>query len=216
LPAKFTSIFNIIQAGSEQEQQFAIILFAPPEVSNALDNIRKRYDPAFNAGIPPHITLKRPAPLGGDGFTNLTLRLVELGRIVEQAASAMPLFEVELIGYDCFLKPDCNVVFLKIKDENPLCQLHMRLIEGLSGLLPDGGADNLEKGKYHPHLTIGNKLSDLELQVMQYEMASGRYPLNFRFTARDIGLLAQVPDQQGQLAWQTISHYAFNTVPAGQ
>jgi 2'-5' RNA ligase len=208
LTNRFTTILKIAQNGERQEQEFAIILYAPAEISVSLDDIRRRYDPGFALKIPPHITIKRPASLGNPD--NLAKLLATLSQKMENVAASTRLFEVELEGYSIFHKQDSNVVFLKIKNEEPLIELHKKIIHALSEVFPNGHADSLEYDNYHPHLTIGNKLSDIELAVMKHELDSGNYQLNFNFTAHEIGLLAQPPVWDGgHFIWDTIASFTF-------
>jgi len=214
LTSSFTGTLGSLRANNEQEAQFAVILYAPTEVSTALDYVRFRYDPSFKMKIPPHITLKRPASIGNP--PNLPAHFHAVCRSIEEITPAIQPFTVELSGYDVFRKPDCNVVFLKIADSSPLWSLHQKLLDALSHFYIGGAADSLEGEKYHPHLTIGNKLSDIELTVLQHELDTGSYKLDFRFTAEEMGLLAQLPNTDGRLEWRTISHIKFGTIPAAK
>ncbi|NWJ46022.1 MAG: 2'-5' RNA ligase family protein [Chloroflexi bacterium] len=214
LTSSFTGTLSSIRANNEQEPQFAIILYAPTEVSTALDYVRFRYDPGFKMKIPPHITLKRPASIGKQ--PNLSAHFHTVCRAIEEITPTINPFAVALSGYDVFRKPDCNVVFLKIADASPLWHLHQKLIEVLSRFYPDGAADSLEGAKYHPHLTIGNKLSDIELAVLQHELDTGSYKLDFRFIAEEMGLLAQLPIADDRFDWRTISHFKFGSIPAAK
>lgn len=197
----FTEIFKAIRYPSRGETQhyFALVTYAPPEVSEAVDDIRRRYDPAFKDDIAPHITIKRPAIL------NEPELLSGMSAAVKQAMQNIRPFQVDLEGYNIFRKTDNNVVFLKVRDENPFCQLHMQMIEALETVLPGAGLDQYEGIAFHPHLTIGNALGDLELAVMEYELGSGNYRLNFSFELTEIAMLSQPPGQP----WQTIDTFSF-------
>ncbi len=204
MATKFTGILQIVQPEIGRERDFAIILYAPPEISMALDDIRRRYDPAFKANIPPHITVKRPAPLGAPE------NLDRLPQLLQEVTQNLRPFQVNLSGYDVFHKAECNVVFLKAVDETPLCNLHLEVIQALTHLYPNGSADALENDKYHPHLTIGNKLTNIELTVMEHELQSGSFRLNFEFIATEIGLMIQKPGEKpSELIWETVGHYKF-------
>lgn len=204
MATKFTGILQIVQPEIGRERDFAIILYAPPEISMALDDIRRRYDPAFKANIPPHITVKRPTPLGTPE------NLDKLPHLLQEVTQTLRPFDVHLNGYDVFPKAECNVVFLKALDEAPLRHLHQQVIQNLSKIYPNGNADALENDKYHPHLTIGNKLTNLELPVMEHELQSGKFQLNFEFVATEIGLMVEKPGEKpSELIWETIGHYKF-------
>ncbi len=192
----FTQIFQAVRSPAEGQPQhfFAIIAYAPPEISAAVDDIRSRYDPAFKDGIPPHITIKRPAIL-----TNPALLSAMSGAIRVGLQHLQP-FQVELDGYGVFRHPGRNVVFIKVRDERSFCELHTSVAAALSSVLADPGLDQYENSAYHPHLTIGNALSDLELAVMEHELSGGSYRLNFSFTLSEIALFSQPPAQP----WQTV------------
>ena len=192
----FTQIFQAVRSPAEGQPQhfFAVIAYAPPEISAAVDDIRRRYDPAFKDAIPPHITIKRPAVL-----SNRALLPAMSGAIRVGLQNIAP-FQVELDGYGIFRHPGRNVVFIKVRDERPFCQLHMAVAHALSSVLADPGLDQYENAAYHPHLTIGNALSNLELAVMEHELSDGSYRLNFSFALTEIALFSQPPAQP----WQTV------------
>ncbi len=181
----------------ENSHFFALVLYAPPEVSKEVDDIRRRYDPAIKEGIPTHLTIKRPAILPESQFLPL------IDEEIKTVCKEISPFQVNLDGYSLFKKPGRNVVYLKVRDEKPLDQLHLKMLEALGKVIPGAGADQYEGQGFHPHLTIGNFLSDLELAVMEYELGKGDYRLNFSFEISKITLLDQPP---GGL-WKTVNSY---------
>lgn len=197
----FTGIFEAVRSpGSEQQKHyFALVVYAPPEVSEGLDDIRRRYDPAFKDKIPPHITIKRPAVLENPAL------LPAMSGAVKDACREIAPFRVELDGYNVFRRPGRNVVFLKVKDEQPFCNLHMTVVKALDSVLPGAALDQFEGSVYHPHLTIGNALDDLELSVMEYELGNNNYRLNFSYTLSEIALLSQPPGKP----WETTGVFEF-------
>lgn len=211
---RFTGIFQAIRPSEQPEQVFALVTHAPPEISHALDDIRRRYDPAYKAGIEPHVTIKRPTVLGDPK---------RLDAIVSELSSAMAQlrpFPVVFDGYGTFKKPNANVVFLKVQDEDPFCQTHAAIIEALdrayaptplppavaNGVTANTIADHFEGQAYHPHLTIGNGLSDLELAVMEHELATGNYRLHFAFWVTEVVLMTQ----PGGKPWETVNTFIFS------
>lgn len=204
LKGKFTTIFEAIQVETKPQHSFALILMAPPEIAEALDDIRRRYDPAHKVGIPPHITIKRPAPL----LQPEKIKVEQLRQMIGPVARSFPPIQVQLQGYGIFRSPGRNVVFLKVKDEKPFCQLHMEVIKALSQLYPNGQADQYEGEQYHPHLTIGNQLSDLDLAVLERELSTGAYRLDFSFVLTQLHLYVTLTGQ----AWETADIFNFNAL----
>lgn len=197
----FTEIFKAIRypAEAQAKHYFALVTYAPPEVSEAVDDIRRRYDPAFKDDIAPHITIKRPAVIENPAL------LPAMVEAVRKALRDIAPFQVDLEGYDVFRKKDANVVFLKVRDERPFCNLHMTVVQALDSVLPGAAIDQYEGNAYHPHLTIGNALDDLELAVMEYELSQGNYRLNFSFTLSELSMMDQPPHQ----SWRTIENFSF-------
>ena len=193
---QFTTILDTARLPTEQrlEQDFALVLNAPPEVAQGLDDIRRRYDPAFKVGILPHITLKRPSPLG------LSSQITKVAEVLAEGLRGFGPFQVQLDGYGVFKKPGSNVVYLKVRDEQPFCNLHSRVIAALSRLYPDGLADQYEGDNFHPHLTIANELDDLDLAVLEHELATGSYRLDFSFTLEEVTLFVHQADQPWEVA----------------
>lgn len=196
---QFTTILEAIRPDNSTEQNFALVLNAPSEIAQALNDVRRRYDPAHKVGISPHITIKRPALVGDPA------RVSEIRRVLRETLQDFPAIKVQLQGYDFFKIPDRNVVFLKVQDEQPFCELHNRIITALSQIYPNGQADQYEGSQFHPHLTIGNELNALDLAVLEYELSNGGYQLEFAFTLRHVDLFV---NQAGQ-PWQVVESFQF-------
>ncbi len=180
-------------------RDFALVLHAPPEIAQALDDIRRRYDPAFQVGIEPHITVKRPATLGPGE------KVEPLREVLRQATTQISAFRVQLRGYGVFRQPNSNVLFVKVEDERPFRELHNQVIAGLGRLYPSGLADQYEADNYHPHLTIGNKLSDLDLMVLEHELSSSSYQLDFSFIYQHLSLLIS----EYEKPWEAVEDFPF-------
>ncbi len=196
---QFTTILEVIRGDERPEQDFALVLNAPPEVAQGIDDVRRRYDPAFKENILPHITVKRPAPLGG------MEKVPQVRFVLREALQSFPALSVQLQGYGIFRSPNRNVAFLKVADEKPFCELHSRVLEGLGRLYPGGLADRYEGENYHPHLTIGNELSDLDLAVLEHELSSGLFQLDFNFRLDQVALFVHQPGQP----WQIVELFEF-------
>ncbi len=197
---QFTRILETLRPEAAPQQEYAIILDAPPEISEALDDVRRRYDPGFKAKVPPHITVKRPAVLADPA------RLEEVRKAMRAVAASLPPIPVALKGFGSFKAPGRNVVFLKVENEAPLCQLHQRVAAALSEVFGNEQADHFENGNYHPHLTIGNELSEIDLAVLEHELLSGGYRLDFDFTITQFTLYVHDTGKP----WESIESFSFN------
>lgn len=197
---QFTRILETIRPEAAPQQEYAIILDAPPEISEALDDVRRRYDPAFKVKVPPHITVKRPTVLTEPD------RIEATRDALREVANNLPPIPVALKGFGNFKAPGRNVVFLKVEDEAPLFQLHQKVVEALREVFGVEQADHFENSSYHPHLTIGNELSEIDLAVLEHELITGGYRLNFDFIISQFTLYVHDTGKP----WQTIETFSFN------
>lgn len=200
---QFTRILETVHPEAIPQQEYAIILDAPPEISEALDDVRRRYDPAFKVQVPPHITVKRPVVLTDPA------RIDQVREALRQVAASLPPIPVALKGFGRFKSPGRNVVFLKVEDESPLCNLHERVAAALFEVFGTAQTDHFEDRNYHPHLTIGNELSEIDLAVLEHELVTGGYRLDFDFTISRFSLYVHDTGQP----WQTIETFSFNPNP---
>ncbi|MDB5083056.1 MAG: hypothetical protein JWP00_4980 [Chloroflexi bacterium] len=197
---QFTRILETLNPEVTPQHEYAIILDAPSEISEALDDVRRRYDPGFKAKVPPHITVKRPTLLGDPAKVPL---IQEAMREVSGSVSPIP---VTLKGYGIFKSPGRNVVFLKVENERPLCDLHHKVAEALRRVYGNEQADHFENSNYHPHLTIGNELTDIDLAVLEHELSTGGYRLDFSFILTQFTLYVHDTGKP----WETVESFAFN------
>lgn len=203
---QFTGFLNKVDQSNDGQLMFALIIHVPVEMSQALDDIRRRYDPAFKVAIPAHITLKRPTSLAD------LAQLPVIRAYLRRALLQFPPLPVQITGYGLFRSPGRNVVFLKIADETALRQLHKIILETLATIYPTNLADQYEGEAYHPHLTVGNELSDLDLAVLEHELSNGSYQLNYSF------LLEEVTLSVGQLnkSWSSVEVFSLAGAPLAQ
>lgn len=197
---QFTRILETLRPEAAPQQEYAIILDAPPEISEALDDVRRRYDPGFKVKVPPHITVKRPTVL-----TDPT-RIEGIRAAMRTVAASLPPIPIALKGFGSFKVPGRNVVFLKVENEAPLCRLHERVAVALRDVFGTEQADHFENGNYHPHLTIGNELSEIDLAVLEHELTSGGYRLDFNFTITQFTLYVHATGKP----WEAIETFSFN------
>lgn len=201
MASDFTTFLKIVNREKAlAKQSFALTLYIPQNNNQALEEIRSRYDPAAQANIPIHITVKRFTPyFHKSEIEGIRQRLVEI-------SSQLKPFLVTVDGYGTFDSPNHNVVFLKIKNPEPLRQLHYKIVEILEDFFAEGGIDNFEGQNYTPHITIGNALSDLDLAVLKHELSQQSGLLNFSWEVNQMSLVVAF-FQAGH--WEIVQTFKF-------
>ncbi|GGH83932.1 2'-5' RNA ligase [Pullulanibacillus pueri] len=125
--------------------KYGIALFPSKQLQDKLNSYRKRYDPHYGY-IPPHITVKEAFDIEKEQL-DTTINMLE-----DIASSVQPIhIEVEKVSS---FHPVNNVIYLKVKEEPNLLELHTKL----------HGEDFASKHHYKfvPHITIAQGLSDIE------------------------------------------------------
>lgn len=126
--------------------KLGIVIFPSKKLQDFANSYRKRYDPHY-ALVPPHITLKSPFDADESDLKHLTSQLVEV------AKKHQP-FSFHLSKVKTF-HPLNNVIYLKVDPNETLTALNEELHEDdVIGGKPDYA--------FVPHLTVGQKLSNLE------------------------------------------------------
>lgn len=125
---------------------YGIVIFPPRDVQDLANSFRKRYDPRYSL-IPPHITLKYP-------FQLKERKLEDVVSHLEKVAERTEPFQIEFHKVSTF-HPTTNVVYLAIRNEEPVIRLHEQCNEGV---LYDE-----ETYSYVPHLTIAQEMTNAEL-----------------------------------------------------
>ena len=124
-----------------------LVIFPSRAVQDFANSWRKRLDPRYSA-IQPHLTL-RPG---------LEVDEVELSMITAHIESVTATYAPFTIHYDrtSTFYPVTNVIYLALRDPQPVITLQERLC---SGLLEEDGPAYV----YTPHVTLGQELSSDEL-----------------------------------------------------
>jgi 2'-5' RNA ligase len=118
----------------------AVIVPTPPEVDADLADLRRRFDPQFNA-VPSHLTLVFPHRVGSD----------PLLRHVESIARVHPPFRVRLAG---FAGSQNAWLFARVtRGNDDLVALHDDLYTGMLATALD------RTSIYVPHVTVGRVTS---------------------------------------------------------
>jgi len=102
-------------------------------------------------------------------------------------------FHLHIAGLGAFIARDDNVVYLHVADPDNIMALHRDLLEATRGqLIPQSDRDReWSFERYHPHVTLGLRLSDRELQQF-LPMALGS-ELGETFQVTCISLAEQTP-----------------------
>ncbi|TVR29834.1 MAG: 2'-5' RNA ligase family protein [Balneolaceae bacterium] len=162
------------------KQLYLIALIPPKQIGDRVHALKEEMKARFNAKhalkAPPHITLQMPFRLDDEGELNTIKQL-------NRFASEQKPFSIVLNGFDAF---EPRVIFVKIENQRPIKELHLRLkrvlIEDLS--FPQKKVIN----ELHPHMTIATRdLTESNFYTAWSEFKSRPFEGNFR--ADSISLL---------------------------
>lgn len=166
---------------------FGIVIFPPEDVSEIANNYRKRFDPHFPL-IPPHMTV-REAEEGDEG------KLSRAAEHLELAAKQLRPFRVRLNRFSTFL-PASNVVYMAPESEEELDRLHEAVCTGPLAVVE-------RKYAYTPHLTVAQKLSDIEMHDIYASLRP--IPLDLEFEVSQLHLLVR----QDEGKWSVYRSFPF-------
>ena len=176
--------------------RFAVVVFATPELLEAVEAVRRILPPSGRPILPGHVTIKGTWIEPND--------LDEMAaRIRRCCAEARPftLTSSELHAWPPEGGEYATVVFeMRAADEG--VRLHSQLVEELAGLATTI-YDGEDIGVYTPHLTI--------VQQIAPEQADAAMPVierllpPFSFTATEAALVGR----RGGMAWETLTTFPF-------
>ncbi|MCK6256797.1 2'-5' RNA ligase family protein [Fictibacillus sp. KIGAM418] len=125
--------------------KYGIAIFPSEELKDKINSYRKRYDPHYSI-IAPHITLKDP-------FEANDAEIEEIVEYIETVAKNIPPINIHITRASSF-HPVNNVIYLKVDNNDELNSLHE--------LLYEGPLEHEHPYNFVPHLTLAQKLSDVE------------------------------------------------------
>ncbi|MGC4375455.1 2'-5' RNA ligase family protein [Fictibacillus sp. Mic-4] len=125
--------------------RYGIVIFPSKELQEKVNSYRKRYDPHY-AWIAAHITLKESFDASDSEIDNIV-------DYIERITKNVPPFEITIEKVGSF-HPVNNVIYLKVNDGHDLRALHDAFYSG--------PLENEERYNFVPHLTLAQKLSDIE------------------------------------------------------
>ncbi len=140
------------------------------------EEIREKYHSRHALKLPAHVTLQAP-------FRMSEKKEPDLFALLEEVGEEYHPFPVELSGFGSFPP---RVIFIEIKDHNPLKELHRRLEKKIDEKIGLGEREKM--GKFHPHITMATR--DLDKQNFRKAWADFKIrTFSDSFTARNFTLL---------------------------
>jgi 2'-5' RNA ligase len=158
-----------------KRMKYGIVIFPTSDIMDFANGYRKRYDPNY-AMIRPHLTVKGVFEADTDGIEDISGYL-------ETVTSSVAPFEVVLNRFSNF-HPTNNVIYMEVANPKLLKDLHEKIHFGVLAFE--------EPYSYIPHITIGQKMTDDELQDVYSSLRMKRF--DYRFQAGQIHLLCQGDD----------------------
>jgi len=125
----------------------SVILIPVPAAISIVGKWREKYDPVALHGVPPHITVIFP-------FKNPDLINDKIINLIRKFFSKVKQFQLSLVRINTFP----GVVYLEPEPKEKFIDL----IKGIVNIFPENPPFEGKFEKIIPHLTIGNKLQNLE------------------------------------------------------
>ena len=144
-------------------KQYAVVLTFPQEITKGIEVLRNKYNKS-EYEIVPHITLKMPFRI----FTDKKQVIETLNKIAKKTES----FEIKMNGISYFENPTSSAVYIALKDNLSVYNLHKTIVFALNGLIQEVGKVNFELDNYIPHITIGESISNLDVQKVKQELST--------------------------------------------
>ncbi|MBI3979359.1 MAG: 2'-5' RNA ligase family protein [Chloroflexi bacterium] len=174
---------------------YGLGLLPPREQAAAIDRYRARYDGVFYSRTVPHCTVKQPFQLAGDEAA-LVVRVREVCR--ETRA-----FPVSVEGVGDFGHDDIYVVHLRVKPTPGLMAFQRRLVEALRDLVDRNLLAPMDHEQVHylPHITLGQRLSPEERDLILAELALESPQPQYDFAATHVSVARRDPDMVWRRPW---------------
>lgn len=148
----------------------AVVIFAPDDVAQAIQERQAFFDPGFGSRLYPHVTVRAMRGVkDAEGFT----------QAVATVCALTPPFTLSLRGLGRFESPDNNVIYLAVV-KNPALQ---RFHEALRVALNPFGTPfypQYEGPGYVPHMTLLHGLQDFFLDIAWEELSDFQPAFDFR------------------------------------
>lgn len=188
---------------SQPAGEFAIGLLPPPDISALVDEHRRRYDPLFGRTVP-HITVKQPFQLVGE--------LQRLQAALTRVCRDTSPFELVVDDVGCFRHHHVNVVYFAAVLAPPLRHFQRAVVLATAPFARHDYPEyslRSEVDCYVPHITIGQELSEQQLDELLSRLATDRP--RFRFTVES----AVLARHHGEGHWRVVSQHRFGGAGEG-
>ena len=168
--------------------RFSIVAFAPPDVRETVDALRRTLPPSGRPIMQAHVTLK--------GTFVEPRNLDEIAATIARACAEAEPFRLTTTGIRVFTR-EGGGVGLAIQEVDPFFALHRRLAEDLRPLCRTIYEAELTN-TFHPHLTVVQQLPARALDGARTTVEAAH--LHFDFLATEASLVAR---RHGQV-WETL------------
>ena len=171
--------------------RFSIVAFAPPDVRERVDTLRRKLPPSGRPIMRAHVTIK--------GTFVEPVDLDEIARVIAQACAAATPFRLTTTGIRVFDR-EGGGVGLAIQETEPFFALHHRLVADLQPLCRTIYEAELTQ-IFHPHLTIVQQLPAEALEPARAVVEAAN--LHVDFPATEASLVAR----RAGTAWETLQSF---------
>lgn len=182
------------KAKMPSEKQLYFIALIPPDdleryIREFKKEIKEKFDAKHALKLPAHITLQQP-------FSMPESREDELFKGLENLVSQQSPFPIVLDGFGCFSP---RVIFVKVREHEPVLTLQKSLLEELENIIPPD-----KKSVIHPHMTIASRdLKKEKFKAAWEEFKDRRFEAEF--TAQNIFLL-----KHNGKSWDILKEQSFS------
>ena len=153
----------------EPMTSYAIVLTFPADIEKELNVLRDKYNKYVRYSITAHLTLKQPFKLSTD--------LAVLKQRLKAVASRTRPFVLELDGVEYFEETN-NVVYVAIRNERSVIDLHAAIVRSLAGSVEAIYKDDYELERFTPHMTIAELIPDEAFPAIKQELSGYRLDRN--------------------------------------
>jgi 2'-5' RNA ligase len=169
--------------------RFSIVTFAPPEIREAVDALRRQLPPSGRPIMQAHVTLK--------GTFVEPRNLDEIAAVIRRDCATAEPISIVTTGVQVFGGEGGGVAF-SVSESEPLIALHRRLVSDLRGLCNTIYSMEGEYGTFHPHLTLVQQLPAAVLDDAR--RLADRAGSEWTFPAREAALVGR----RGGTAWEAL------------
>ena len=176
--------------------RFSIVAFAPPDVRERVDALRRQLPPSGRPIMQAHVTIKGTFVEPRD--------LDEIASTIERACAAAEPFRLTTTGIRVFDR-EGGGIGLAIQELDPFFALHRRLAQDLQPLCRTIYEAELT-GTFHPHLTIVQQIPAEQIAPARTIVEAAN--LHVDFPAAEASLVAR---RAGQ-AWETLKTFPIGSL----